>query len=305
MAITEDIEFPRLTPPGDRMPSGSRLFRREEELTDDQFDLLASAWSEDALAGEALAELETVFSVRPDRLNRAESFRLVRLQPGEENWPGMHACLRKPGGFTVFRRTVIPALLAVAAMIVLVIYGPAGAKLKTGNRGQLTAETEMTAGEIPASYPIIVSKTISASPATRVTTEPLANQRDELPVMAEEVRVMPLALAYGQEMPGSVAPAIDAAMASLDIRDIKTQTTIQDDQNWMLRSISYLAGAVTGKDKKIDGYMIANGAITGINSILGWNMELEQVSNRKGDHVAVTFSSSLLSFTKPLNKFTP
>jgi hypothetical protein len=34
-------------------------------------------------------------------------------------------------------------------------------------------------------------------------------------------------------------------------------------------------------------------------------MELEQVNNKKGDAVAVSFSSSLLSFTKPLNKSTP
>ena len=36
MAMTEDMEYPRLTPPGDRMPSGRSLFRRPDELTDEQ-----------------------------------------------------------------------------------------------------------------------------------------------------------------------------------------------------------------------------------------------------------------------------
>ncbi|MRR22802.1 hypothetical protein EG830_07450, partial [bacterium] len=94
MAITENTDFPILTPPEDRMPSGSRLFRRPEELTDEQFDLLAAAWSEDALDGEALAELESVFSVSPERMVRAESFRQVRLTPVNESWPGMHSSLR-------------------------------------------------------------------------------------------------------------------------------------------------------------------------------------------------------------------
>ncbi len=73
----------------------------------------------------------------------------------------------------------------------------------------------------------------------------------------------------------------------------------------MLRSISFLATAITGKEKEVDGYMIASGCITGLNTILGWDMELQQVSNRAGDPVAVSFSSTLLSFTKPLNKSTP
>jgi hypothetical protein len=34
-------------------------------------------------------------------------------------------------------------------------------------------------------------------------------------------------------------------------------------------------------------------------------MELEQVSNKSGEPVAVSFSSSLLTFTKAVNKSTP
>lgn len=308
MAITENTDFPRLTPPGDRMPDGGRLFRRPEELTDEQFDLLAAAWSEDALTGEALEELEAVFSVSNERRNRAESFRHVRLSPLSESWPGMHSSLKQAPGMTALRRTIVPALLAIAAMVILIINGPAGAKLKPINSGETAGVPSMAVAEIAASSPIMAVK--QSSSVIRPAPEVAAVARDaafsrETVILTEDVRVMPLALAYGGEMPPSVAPVKNPVMTAISIRDIQIPQTIQEDRNWMLRSISFLASAVTGKEQSIDGYIIASGAVNGLNTILGWEMELEQVNNRKGETVAVNFSSSLLSFTKPLNKSTP
>lgn len=307
MAITENTEFPILTPPEDRMPSGSRLFRRPEELTDEQFDLLAAAWSEDALSGEALAEIESVLSVSTERRNRAESFRQIRLTPMNESWTGMHSSLRTIPSFAAFRRTIIPAVLAVAAMIILFVYGPAGAKLKKIDSGVTSGVPAMTVAEIPAS-----------SPVTRVTTVPeirTGSALKSLPAadmrtpategMTEMVHVQPLALDHDIAASLSVALSVNNGLAAVSPKIITQPAETNDAGNWMLRSISYLASAVTGKEKKIDGYAIANGAITGINTILGWDMELEHVNNKKGDAVAVSFSSSLLSFTKPLNKSTP
>jgi len=307
MAITENTDFPKLTPPEDRMPSGSRLFRRPEELTDEQFDLLAAAWSEDALAGEALSELQSVFSASAERRNRAESFRQVRLTPMNERGPAMHSSLRTIPAMAAFRRTVIPALLAVAAMVILFIYGPAGAKLKRINNEGTSGAPAMTVAEIPASSPV------TREPGTpEIRTEAAVKSLPPAAVYisgpestTEIVRVQPLALAYGDAVASSVAPAVNRGLATISIRKIQSSPETIDENNWMLRSISYLASAVTGKEKKIDGYAIASGAVSGINTILGWEMELEQVNNKKGDPVAVSFTSSLLSFTRPLNKVSP
>jgi hypothetical protein len=307
MAITENTDFPVLTPPEDRMPSGSRLFRRPEELSDEQFDLLAAAWSEDALAGEALAELESVFSVSPERRNRAESFRQVRLTPLNESWQGMHSSLRNIPELSVFRRTVIPALLAVAAMVILFIYGPAGAKLKKINNEGTSATPAMTVAEIPASSPLIrVTAVPEINTVAVVTSLPPADVFITGPeITTDIVRVQPLALAYGNAEVSPVAPSVIQGLAAVSLKNIQQPAETNDANNWILRSVSYLASAVTGKEKRIDGYAIASGAVSGINTILGWQMELEQVNNKKGDPVAVSFSSSLLSFTKPMNKSTP
>lgn len=316
MAITEDMDSPRLRPSGDRMPSGRRLFRSAEELTDEQFDLLAAAWSEDALTGDALSEFESVIAVHAGRLERAGSFRQVRLSPLSERWSGMNSCIKPLPVLKVLKGTVIPALMAVAAMIVLIINGPAGAKLKSINSRVTDAESAMAVAEIPASAPVIAVKKAPASApviATKnnpaiiagdvpVTHTAVNENSEEVMEVAETSRVQPLALAYGQAPASSVAPAVNPVIASVIIRQPLPVQTMNEEKNWMLRSLSYLATAITGKEKEIDGYMIANGCITGINSVLGWKMELQQVNNSKGDPVAVNFSSSLLSFTKPLNK---
>jgi hypothetical protein len=51
--------------------------------------------------------------------------------------------------------------------------------------------------------------------------------------------------------------------------------------------------------------MIANACVNGINDILGWDMELEEVKNKSGEQAKVNFNSSLLSFSAPMNKNQP
>lgn len=320
--MTDDMDFPRLTPQGERLPSGGRLFRRAGELTDEQFDLLAAAWSGDALDGEALAEFEEVVSAIPGRRDRAESFRNLHLTPTTESWPGMRSCLRLSPGRVMLHRAVLPVFMAAAVLAALIIMGPAGDKLKTtisteniaGPVALTTAENvagpvAMTTAEIPVSHPIIAAKKAyvprTGLRAGREDQVP-ANLPDNLPAAeVEQVRAMPLVLGYGQAGPSNVAPRAEAGISTLSIKEISTSIIVQEDKNWILRSISYIAGALAGKEKDVNGYMIANGCITGINNALGWEMELEQITNSKGNPVAVNFSSSLLSFKKPLNKNSP
>ena len=367
MAITEDMDSPRLTPPDDRMPSGSSLFRSPAELTDEQFDLLAAAWAEGALSGESLEELESVMAASAERRDRAGSFCNIRLVPCDESWPGMRSAIRLSPVQRRLRRSVIPALLAVAAMVVMIIYGPTVLKLKTINSGKTVTRSTMTVAEIQVPPPIVApeKKPATHTPSAQVAQTPVAeenalpgllaekNAMQNLPAEenvlrghfaevnalqghpAEEsalqghfaeantpqgypaaeiqnpdeitgfVRVQPLALARGYASVPSVAPEIIPAITSINIMDIQPAQTLQEEKNWIIRTISFLASAVAGEEKEIDGYIIANGCINGIKNALGWDMELDLVSNKSGEPVAVTFRSSLLSFIKPLNKTTP
>ncbi len=77
------------------------------------------------------------------------------------------------------------------------------------------------------------------------------------------------------------------------------------EPNWVFRGISALAKAITKEEKNIDGYVVASVCVNGINNFVGWEMELEQASNKDGQPVAVNFSSSLISVSVPVNKNSP
>ncbi|HOO65676.1 MAG TPA: hypothetical protein PLK17_03230 [Bacteroidales bacterium] len=318
MAITEDMEFPRLTPSGDRLPPGCRLFRKPEELTEEQFDLLAAAWAEEALEGDALSEAESFMAAGNGRRERAESFRRLRLAPGSEHWPGMRSCLRPDPVSLSFRRAIMPALMA-AAMLALIIAGPASGRLKSRkSTGIASTPAAIAAAEIPAPRPIVVKEIRNEAEANVVMAESRYDEVQEyspadensqiegdLSTSSGTGRVLPLVLAYNEAAISSLSPGLRHQMVPVSMTEVTPVPTLAEEKNWMLRGITLIAGAVTGKEKEIDGYAIANSCVSGINNLLGWEMELEKVSNRAGDPVAVSFSSSLLSFTKPLNKIIP
>ncbi len=302
--MKEESEFPRLTPPDDRFQAPDRLLRRPEELTDEQFDLLAAAWSEEALAGDQLSELEEAMTAIPSRKMRAESFRGVKLVPYDDKWAGRNMLLRQSPATRVIKRTLVVTLLAAAAVVAFIITGPAIKSRTTDiTPGALPDGAAMSEALIPEAYPVIIPDRVKAEPdgANRVTEAVRASAAET----AGQARALPVSLAIN-----AVNPVIIAAARTTDLRAVQMAAIIpapaQDkDDSWIIRGISLLAKTITKEEKKIDGYYVASACVTGINNFLGWEMELGQSSNEKGEAVAVKFSSSLISFSAPVNKNSP
>ncbi|MDF1560294.1 MAG: hypothetical protein P1P83_08800 [Bacteroidales bacterium] len=160
MAMTEDTDLPRLTPRGDRLQGGGKLFRRPEELADEQFDLLAAAWSDDALGGDSLAETEEALASSPEKRMRAKSFRQIRLSPLNDRWEGRNRMLKVDPGTYAIRRTLIVTLTVAAALGALVILGP----LKT------TPDNKSTGPAVVDAYPMSEALIPEASPV--INTRP-------------------------------------------------------------------------------------------------------------------------------------
>jgi len=305
--MTEDKDIPRLTPPDERFPSREHLLRRPEDLSDEQFDLLAAAWAEDALGGEALAEMNQLLASLPSKMARAESFRHIRLTPSDERWSGTGRLLRRSVAVMTLRRSIIPALAAAAALIAFILSGPVTQR-HTADRlpTQLHEVAVMNDVLIPAATPIIVDQRnteVAVSTSRMLKTEKVTRQ----PVIAvnEIQHTVPLALAHNAASPGLIAALPAGDLAGMRLNTITTPAAQEKEANWIIKGVSLLARAVTKEEKKIDGYKIANACVNGINTVLGWDMELQQVSNRAGEPVKVNFSSSLLSFSAPLNKTAP
>lgn len=329
--MTEDMEFPRLTPSGDRLPSGRRLFRRPEELTDEQFDLLAVAWADDALSGDTLTETEEVMASSPGRRMRAESFRKIRLSPMNDRWAGRNRMLKSTPGAYAIRRTLIVTLTVAAAVGALVILRPLKTLTDTRSAGPAVAEVHdmgetrtaapprtMSEALIPEASPVIISLPSEVmNPATldAKQVEDRANPKvretgslDAAAVIADN-REPAYSLAVTHDFTGAV-PILAAGpeasrLAPVELRNIIPLPVAEREENWIVRGLSLLAEAITKEPKSVDGYFIADACIRGANRVLGWDMALEQEKNDEGEQLATNFNSSLLSFTAPAKKSHP
>ncbi|MBE0667851.1 MAG: hypothetical protein IH593_09300, partial [Bacteroidales bacterium] len=113
--MRNENDTPGLIPYDDKYPSPRDLYRKPEDMSDDQFALLAATWSEGAMSDEQLPEFESVIDGNPERKAIALDFKRIRLIPGDEKWNGKSALL-KPESSSLFPRRVMIVSMACAAV---------------------------------------------------------------------------------------------------------------------------------------------------------------------------------------------
>jgi hypothetical protein len=164
MAMTDDGWFPRLTPPDDRFPGAEGLLRKPEELTDEQFDLLAAARAESAIEASSLSDMEAAIAANPSRLQRAESFRNIKLTPYDDRWAGRNQLLRQSPATLVLRRYLIPTLLSAAAVAAIIFLWPSTARQPAGTPpGTLPEVAVLSEALIAAPSPVIIPAAAEAA----------------------------------------------------------------------------------------------------------------------------------------------
>jgi hypothetical protein len=308
MAVRNDNDLPELVPFDDRLPSRAGLFRRAEEITDDQFVLLAAEWAEGESSADALSEIETIFTASPERRALAEDFKRIRLVPGNEEWPGREAMIKTTSSAFYFNRIIYAALASAAVLLAFLTLSPLIRTSVSQSSPAILPEAAITASAIsPSGDPdqVNVSRTVTViqpSATAVATAEKL--QADA----AHNPRTEPLVLRNNPETLKLIAGISTAELTAVERMplhtDIRSLPGEAREANWIMRGITALSGIVTGKDKPVDGYMIAGACVKGVNSVLGWDMDLERVVSEEGNPLAVNFSSSLISFSAPVKKST-
>ncbi|MDZ7633020.1 MAG: hypothetical protein U5L72_00675 [Bacteroidales bacterium] len=323
--MRDDSDFPRLTPPDDSFPGPDRLYREPQELTDGQFDLLAAAWAEGALAEDSLADMEAAIDALPSRLIRAESFRSIKVTPYNDKWIYRDRLLRQSPATAAIRRSLVLTLLAAAAVIAFIIIWPSTAREATDTLpGLIQESTAMSEALIPEGSPIIIQGSVEEpaaignAEATRPATHTLTTVTEKTAPVIETTgaaKPKPVSVTHAAKTSVMIAAAEKRELRPVEMQIITAapiESTVSarlpaagKEPNWVFRGISTLAKAITKEEKNIDGYVVASACVNGINNFLGWEMELEQSSNNEGQPVAVNFSSSLISVSAPVNKNLP
>jgi hypothetical protein len=311
MAMNDDTDYPRLTPPDDRYPSPGNLFRTAGDLADDQFDILAAGWSEDALPDDSLEEMEALFASDPRKRAYAENFRQLRLRPYDEKWTGLHSLMRPTPTAKIIRRIWIPALVAAAVILSFLVLGPFTDK-QTSVTSPVSSPEVAMAPETVEAAPAVV-KEVMPEPELSVNRTSLAAAeiksvtavKEELPVQVREepVKTTPVTVTARSEAPVIKAGIDSRELLAVNFNEIPASQNIPErEENWLIKGIAGLSKSEKKEKTPVDGYVIARSCIKGINSVFGSDMELEKIVSAAGDTVAVSFNSSLLSFSAPVRK---
>jgi len=298
--MKSDNDFPRLVPPDDIFPRQGSLLRSPHELPDDQFSLLAAAWAEGALTGESLLEVESVIAADSEKRTFAESFRKLRLKPGTEKWEGRNRLLRSTPEEKAVRRTLIYTIASAAVVLTIITLRPVAeyhaTELTPLVLPGITVTADITPDDPVMQWPeerpaAIIQPQIAEAAAIVTPSENEVINRDR-----------PLEVGVVVETPVIVSAIGAKDLISLPVRNIPSTAGPVAERNWIVSSIAGLSKSRTKDDKPVDGYGIAGSLVKSVNTILGWEMELEKVSTDQGEPVAVSFSSGLLTFSSPVKK---
>ncbi len=303
MAINDDTDYPRLIPPDDRYPSPGKLFRSANDLTDDQFDLLAAAWSENALPDDNLAEMEEMFVSDPGKKAYAENYSKLRLRPFNEKWDGLHTLLRTTPAAKIIRRVSRTILAAAAVILAFLILWPV-MKRDTAITGHGSFPEVAMAPEAAEKTPMGLKEEIP-DPAVAVTKTSVTIEKKELPAAEQEqiVKIAPVTVSARTAAPVITAAINSRDLLALKLNDIPASVNIPaKEENWIRKGISGLSKTTKKEKTPVDGYVIAKTCIKGINSVFGSDIGLEKIISEEGDTVGVSFNSSLLSFSAPVRK---
>jgi len=309
--MNDDTDYPRLTPPDDRYPSPCNLFRSAGDLTDDQFDLLAAAWSENALPDGSLAEMEALFASDPRKKTYAENFSQLRLRPYDEKWNGLHTMLQTTPAARMVRRAWLPALAAAAVILAFLVLGPFTEKQTSVTVPVSSPEVAMAPETVEAAPAVIKEAmpepvvTVNGRSMAAVSKTSITAAKEALPLPDREqaAKTTPVTVTARAEAPVIKAGIDSRQLLAVNLNEIPASQNIPEkEENWLIRGIAGLSKSVKKEKTPVDGYVIARSCIKGINSVFGSDMELEKIVSAAGDTVAVSFNSSLLSFSAPIRK---
>ncbi len=300
--MKSDNDNPALVPFNDRNPSPEKLYHTPAEMSDEQFALLAAAWAERGLDDDGVSELESIFKHDPEKKKYAEGFKDFRLKPGSERWDMPDNLLKTNPSALWARRSVITLLATAAVITLFIIVSPL---LKEKNA--LLPPNVPGEMQIAAARPLIKMKYYPpAENVTRTDSNKTVDNQDNIELeneaAAQDIHVSPMTIIGRPEIVSLQQQMNIFALTQpkIIVTDIDAET--YSDQSWIVRGIMAVAGLVRKEDKPMDKYDIAGACVKGVNNALGWEMEIEKVMSENGKPVAISFSSSLLSFRSPVKK---
>ena len=219
--------------------------------------------------------------------------------------------LRTTPAAKIIRRVWITALAAAAVILAFLVLGPFTDK-QTSVTAPVSSPEVAMAPEVTESAPAVVEEempepelSVSKTSLAAVKITSVTAGKEELPVPDREqpVKATPVTVTARAREPVIMAGIDCRKLLAVNFSKIPASQNIPEkEENWLVKGFAGLSKTIKKEKTPVDGYVIAKSCIKGINSVFGSDMELEKIVSAAGDTVAVSFNSSLLSFSAPVRK---
>jgi hypothetical protein len=322
-----DNALPVLSPEKQVYPNKNSLKKSYSDLSEDQFEYLCVAEIEGDLNPEQSLELKEIVASDASKSTIYNTYRRLRMVPGTEKFNNK-ASLRKNTFDSRAGRISLIAMSTAASVAIIVTtinWFTQYTQNEIARQNSIVTITEpgQTVPEQPAVENTITNQTLTTSAPPRNTDAQRERPLSEAiitTIESETAGIIPENSTGSQKSETSGPKPLSG-----DVSVVKLSSPIQSEK---------LASVFTGADipyhgpislkehlainfrEKILGedipdisplkaHEIASAGITGINKLLGWEMDLDITEKETGEANSLAFTSRLIKFQTPIKKANP
>ena len=301
-------------------PGKSNLKRSASDITDDQFDYMCVASLENDLSPEQRKELEDISETVPERKKSLLSFQKIKLQQPHYTYKGKNSLKKK----TILQKTLLPFFSAAATIALIItayllypfdlsqnkmaitdhipdpltIYNSTPLKSRAINSTQnyLAASVNSNIQNYKGNTNTPVTAALKSETNDIQDYQVIADYPDFQTGAFNNIQI-----SFLPEIAG-LPDHIDHLISYNP--DINLPENTRDDRNRVERFFARTYRQVVLKEEDsnlpLKRYELAQGGITGINRLLGWNMTLQATNDENGTFESFYFSSKILKFNVPV-----
>jgi hypothetical protein len=299
-------DMPLLNPDKVRFPHKSRLLKSYADLSDQQFEYLCIASAEGDLSADQSAELADYAAGDKERSDMLNTYRHLHLRPEAIRFNRKQILRKNMAARGIIRLTAITLTAAASVAVVMLAVRQPAVNTQSLTARSTIIQPEINTPDVSATVPLPEQKSapiLSAStlPAVKDVVSETSLPENDLHLVAERIEIAPVS---GDPVAVNLAPGVDNPI----LADIYYKEPVAFHEHLSLKDHLAIAfrERLMGEDipdaSPLKAYEIAGVGITGINRLLGWEMNLDVSSEEEGEVNALAFNSRLIKFQTPVKK---
>ena len=316
----ESLKSLKLNPGADSFPGKESSIKSVSDYSPFQFEYLCVASLENDLKEGQISELQEMIATDNQKKSTFELYRRLKLKPLPGIFTKKHIIRRLTAGQKILRISLAGSAIAASLAVLTIAY--------LFFTGRYNENPVRTSTNISPDTLVIKSGMVIFSPDKSLLTENAPNvetkgetgriqasRRNKLLAVIPDLSpvtdnierldsLVPLEVIIPD---GTIAVYVPSSTGLIARKTESLPPIFDDGRSNVARFLArffhetIMNDKIAG-DKPVESIEIAEAGITGINKLLGWDMELQKKTDENGSVTSYYFSSRLLKFNAPVKK---